>query len=214
MKGLLAVAAFAVVAALAAAAAAEPTQSVTLDVHRFYSETCSCYRLEFSGMVSSGEPNEQVVVMQQKCGRRVSTAAADVSTVEGGLWTAEVGLPFSHDSATYRAHWNGRLSEPWTFRPKLTVWPPAKLRGRRVRVSVFADPEAQTMRRRFVQLQRRSAGRWIPVRRARLAANKRFAGQYSATFTVLTRGLRMRFLVPAKSAAPCYSATVTDTFVS
>jgi hypothetical protein len=51
----------------------------------------------------------------------------------------------------------------------------------------------------------------VPVRQARLRA--RFT-TFEAVFAVPTRGLTLRALVPARSAAPCYTANVTSTWRS
>lgn len=69
---------------------------------------------------------------------------------------------------------------------------------------------------RFIALQRLAGGRWTHVRRARLvsAGFAGYGGRYEATFTVRKRGLRLRILVPAKSAAPCNAPAATETFIS
>ena len=210
MKRRLAVAGLAVFAALASTAGAAPTQSVTLHVHRFYSAECNCFKLQFSGRVSSDAPDEYVVIMQQRCGNNFSTAAGGASTVQGGSWLVEVGLPFSHASATYRARWGGHLSEPWTFRPEMPVWPLRRV-GRRIQFALSAgEYPDQRMKGRIVELQRLAAGRWTRMRRARLVPSRQLSGMFTATFTVRRRGLRVRVAVPEKTAAPCYTATATE----
>jgi hypothetical protein len=200
------------VAALASTGGAAPTQSVTLHVHRFYSAECNCFKLQFSGRVSSEAPDEYVVIMQQKCGNSFATAAGGASTVQGGSWLVEVGLPFSHASATYRARWEGHLSEPWTFRPEIPVWPLRRV-GRRIQFALSAgEYPDRRMKGRIVELQRLAAGRWTRIRHARLFPSRQLSGMFTATFTVRTRGLRVRVAVPEKTAAPCYTATVTETF--
>jgi hypothetical protein len=70
----------------------------------------------------------------------------------------------------------------------------------------------QNMQGRVVELQRLVGGQWRRVRSARLARVRR--GGFDAIFTVQRRGLNLRVLVPARSAAPCYSATASEMFVS
>jgi hypothetical protein len=67
------------------------------------------------------------------------------------------------------------------------------------------------MKGRAVELQRLVGGQWRRLRSARLAP---FRGDFAATFTVRRRGLSLRAVVPARSAAPCYSATASATFTS
>jgi hypothetical protein len=198
------------------AAGAAPTQSVTLlDVRRFWSAECNCFKLQFSGRISSGAASEYVAIMQQKCGRETQTAVGGASTSAGGSWIAEVGLPFSHDSATYRARWEGHASDSWTLRPPIILSQTAQRLARgRYRVVVYADVNMQTLTGRRVNLERLAAGRWVLVRRVPLVRYTLGPGSYTATFAVRKRGLRMRVAVPADVAEPCYSAALTKTFRS
>jgi hypothetical protein len=182
---------------------------VTLRMERFYDNACRCYKLRFSGTIASGAANEYVTILRQACGSRSPTAIAGASTRAGGAWEAEpvMGARPESDSSTYRARWNGRLSEPLTFRGKPQV-SLVELGGGRYRVMVSAD---QNMKGRRIELQRLVGGQWRRLRSARLA---RFRGDFAATFTVRRRGLSLRAVVPARSAAPCYSATASATFTS
>jgi hypothetical protein len=200
--------------AFVVSASAAASQNVTLlDVRRYWSAECNCFKLDFSGRISNGAADEYVAIVQQKCGQNFSTSVGGTSTVHGGSWLVEVGLPFSGNSATYRARWGGHLSEPWTFRPEILVWPVKRI-GRRFAFSLYADYPDQRMRGRVVELQRLAAGRWTRVRRARLVRAQRSFSTFSATFTVRRRGLTLRVAVPEETAAPCYTANVTQTFRS
>lgn len=128
-----------------ASADARPTattaraQAVTLTFLRFYDNACRCYKARLSGSISSGTGGEDVVVLRQYCGRTFSTAVAGARTREGGFWEAEltiVSRPGALVSESYRARWNGHLSEPVTFRGRLAV-SQARLSPGRHRVSVF-----------------------------------------------------------------------------
>jgi hypothetical protein len=182
---------------------------VTLRMERFYDNACRCYKLRFTGTIASEAANEYVSVLRQACGSRSATAIAGASTRVGGAWEAEpvTGARPEFDSSTYRARWNGRLSEALTFRGKLQI-SLAQLGRGRYRVTVGTD---QKMKGRPVELQRLVGGRWRRLRSARLAP---FRGDFAATFTVRRRGLSLRALVPARSAGPCYSASASQTFTS
>jgi hypothetical protein len=184
-------------------------EEVTLRVERFYDNACRCYKLRFSGTIPSGQANEYVVVLRQECGAASSTAIAGGLTQAGGGWVGDpvTGARPEADSSTYRARWNGRLSERVVFRPKLLM-SLTKLGGGRYRVRVDTQ---QNLKGRPVELQRLVGGQWRRVRSARLA---RVGGGFGAILTVRRRGLNLRVLVPARSAAPCYSATASETFVS
>jgi hypothetical protein len=214
VKLRLLAAGFALAAALASAAAAAPTQSVSLEVERFFDTGCQCYKLRFSGAIPSPRANEYVTIMAQACGARSSTAFYGASTREGGSWSAET---WERGGATYRALWNGRLSEPVRLRVE-TKMPINlyKLPRHRLRVTVHTGNSPQSMHRRFVELQRLAGGRWIRVRRERLVGygSAGYGGAYVITLKIRTRGLRMRVLVPEESAAPCFVETASKTFVS
>jgi hypothetical protein len=192
-----------------ATAWAAPAADVTLRMERFYDNAGRCYKLRFSGTIASQAANEYVTILRQECGSRSPTAIAGASTRAGGLWEAEPvsGARPEFDSSSYRARWNGRLSEPLTFRGKLQI-SLAELGRGRYRVAVSTD---QKMKGRPVELQRLVGGQWRRLRSARLAP---FRGDFAATFTVRRRGLSLRALVPARSAGPCYSATASQTFTS
>ena len=213
MKLRLLAAGVALVASFGSAAAAR-TQSVSLEVVRFFDPACQCYKLRFSGTIPSTRANEYVTIMAQPCGARSSTAFSGASTREGGTWSAET---WERGGATYRALWNGRLSEPVRLRTetKITI-NLHRLPRRRLRVSVSTGNSPQSMHGRFVELQRLAAGRWIRVRRERLVGygSAGYGGAYAITLKVRARGLKMRILVPEASAAPCFVESVSRTFVS
>jgi hypothetical protein len=192
--------------------AAPQAPRVTLELERFYDPGCYCYRLRFRGLVSPRAAREYVAVTQQKCGFDFATSVAGASTRADGSWTAASSVAGT-TSATYRARWGRRLSRPVRVRPPLRMQL-AKVGPQRYHVSVSTGEAQQTMDGRFVELQRLAAGSWTRVRRERLTADRGAFGSFSARFTVRTRGLRMRVVVPQKSAAPCFTRTLSQTFVS
>jgi hypothetical protein len=204
-------------AALVPAAAAAPAADVSLAVDT-YREPGSrfLWRIRFSGAVASGAAGESITVMGQRCGQSFSTAVAATTTRAGGFWEVTPDFPSipARDPATYHARWNDRLSEPVTVRPPIWVGSPAKRPGRRWTVLVSAGgPVSRDLRGRLVELQRLAVGQWTLVRRGRLAAGPSGAS-FQVTFTVPTRGLRLRVFVPAKTAAPCYGPAASTTWKS
>jgi hypothetical protein len=205
-------AATAFVAAFAAGAAAAPAADVTLRVERILDQQFGVFRLRFSGVISSGAANEYVAVLHQRCGQRFSTAIGGATTGEGGSWESVPRYGAPPQSGIFRARWGRHVSEPVTLRAPVRV-SVTKLPGRRYRASVLADSD---LNERFIALQRFAGGRWTHVRRARLVAYGQagYGSFYTATFKVRKRGLRLRILVPAKTAAPCHEPAASHTFVS
>jgi hypothetical protein len=168
-------------------------------------------RVRFSGRIPSGQANEYVTVLSQRCGQKSFTAFTGSSTEEGGAWHVDAYQP---GSAVYRARWDNQLSKPITIASRAPVRINlTKLPGRRFRAWLFAETN---MSGRFIALQRLAGGRWIHVRRARLASAgfAGYGGRFEATFVVRKRGLRLRIVVPAKAAAPCNAPATTETFTS
>lgn len=213
------VAGAALVAALASTALAAPAADVTLRVERFYDPVCSgstsgqpggCHKLRFSGTISNGAANEYVALLSQKCGvSGVGASFVGVQTREGGSWEATEG----RGGGTYWARWGDHLSEPVRVRVPVSVFL-TKLRGGSRQLGIRANDSMQNFSRRTVELQGLAGGRWIRVRQARLVADPKSYRTFTAKMAVRQRGLRLRVLIPAKSAAPCYLETATKTWVS
>jgi hypothetical protein len=187
-------------------------EEVTIRLERFYDNACRCYKLRFSGTIASGAANEYVAVLQQKCGTGSATAIAGATTKQGGAWEADPvnGTRPESDSSTYRARWNGRLSEPLVFRGELALWL-TELAGGRYRVNVSTASAPQNMNGRRVELQRLVAGRWTVASRARLSGR---GTTFTAIVTARARNQSFRIFVPRRSAAPCYVATTSQAFVA
>ena len=164
-------------------------------------------RVRFSGVVSSGRPGEYVTVMEQRCGATFSTAMAAATTGPGGFWEATPSTYYQHAPllpGTFRARWNGRFSEPASFRPPLQMFVRRKGGGRRF--DVFVQAHA-TLRGEFLELQRLIGGQWKRVKYLRLGT------AYRVSFAV-RRGWIVRVFAPPETAAPCYTAGATPTFRS
>ncbi len=199
----------------AGAQPAAQAQSVTLSIVSVYDQACRCYKYRFSGQISSSAANEYVTVMRQKCGYSYSTAVTGAQTRAGGFWEAELqpAPRPGYETATYRARWNSRLSNPVKFRGRLPV-SLTKLGGGRYRVSVYKGDALQDLKGRSVVLQRQVSGRWTRIQSARLAVDPKAYATYVATFTVRQRGWTLRAVVPAKAAAPCFTASASEKWVS
>jgi hypothetical protein len=199
-------------AALSVSEGAAQRDDVTIQLERFYDHACRCYKLRFSGTIASGQANEYVAVLQQKCGSGSPNAIAGASTRAGGVWEAEPvsGAAPESDSSTYRARWNNRLSEPLVFRGNVRLSLAEIPRGR-YRVTVDTADTRQNMNGRIVELQRLVAGRWVRVQRAKLRGR---GGAFATTVTARGRGHSFRIAIPARSAAPCYSATTSRPFAA
>jgi hypothetical protein len=208
----IAVAGAALLTASTSAARDPAKASLTLVVDRAYDPECYCYRLRFRGAISPPAANEYIAITQRKCGLDFATSVAGASTRADGSWVAKSSVPES-SSGTFRARWGRRVSKPVTVRPQMRLQL-TKLRAQRYGVTVSTGDAQQEMSGRFVELQRLAAGGWRRVRRARLTADRGAFGTFEATFTVRKRGLRMRIVVPEKSAAPCFATTLSQTFVS
>jgi len=217
---VLTVAAVGVLAASAGVqgAPSKPTtllQSVTLAIVSIYDQACRCYKYRFSGQISSGAVNEYVSVLRQTCGYTYSTAVAGAQTRSGGFWEAELqpAPRPGFETATYRSRWDGVRSQPVSFRGRLPVSLTRLGRGRYL-VSIFTGDARQDMRGRVVVLQRRVSGRWTRIQSARLAPDPTRYATYAATFTVRAHGWTLRALVPTKSAAPCFTVSASEKWVS
>jgi hypothetical protein len=199
--------AIAVPATLASSAA--DAQAVTLSVSH-YINAGKLNALRFSGTIASGVGGEYVEVVGRDCGTNFERSITSTQTVAGGSWRIEnpnPDPPFNHtpvySGATFRARWNDKYSEPsiWRLPLRPTVRKISGRRAWRVHVDPFRPP---SMAGKLVELQRLSRGQWVLVRRARLVGKDDF--RHEAVFSVPTRGLTLRVLLPARSAAPCFEA--------
>ena len=202
-------------APVSARAVAANVQSVTLNFVRFYTNVCNCYKARVSGQVASSSAGEEVVVLRQYCGRSAASASAvgQALTRAGGFWETEllvVSRPDALVSESYRARWNGQFSAPVTFRGKVAV-SRTRVSPSRSRISVFTGVNNPVnLKGRQVVLQRKVGDSWTRIRTARLAPHRVKYYTFVATFTAPRRRWTLRALLPARSAAPCFTASVSD----
>ena len=220
-------------AALAAAAAAvfvTPALAVfaadvTIQARLFIQESSASRQVELTGAVANADAGETVEILAKDCGpnHRFYRVVAGVKTVTGGRWRIVSNAPPTYvqlpTNAYFRARWRGTQSEPALVRVPAFVSVAWRPRLRRADVSVSTGQSGQNIRRRVVELQRKVAGtsQWVRVRRARLGRGtyEGFFGQvFKARFSVPTRGLTLRVLVPDESGAPCFAAGFSQEFRS
>lgn len=187
--------------------------SITLNFARFYTNVCNCYKARVSGQVSSSAAGEDIVILRQYCGRSFGTSVAGTQTREGGFFETEVGFVAPPDgliSESYRARWKDSLSEPVTIRGKLQLLR-KRLGDGRDRITVSTqNVNPQDLKGRQIVLQRETSSGWTRVASARLTPHAVKYYTFVATFKVPQRGWTVRALVPAKSAAPCFTASASE----
>jgi hypothetical protein len=142
---------------------------------------------------------------------------AATRTVSGGSWqirSDRTGWVLPHN-AYFRARWRGEYSEVELLRAPATIWANWRPARRVVVVSVSTWTSGQSLRGRYVELQRRVSGTdsWVRVRRALLMPTQGI-GMFRARFSVQTRGLTLRVVVPAVTGAPCFTAAASDSWRS
>ena len=181
--------------------------------------------LQLEGTVASRTAGEVVDVLSKDCGPRANAyhLVAGTRTIAGGVWRVgqEAGLPSGPSGSYFRARWRGHFSQPALVRYPAGVLATWRPKQRIVTVSVSTWFSGQSLRGRFVELQRRIEGtdEWVRVRRARLGPGRQsrfpLPGRvFEAKFTVPRRGLTLRIYFSQRTAAPCFSAGVSTTWGS
>ena len=199
--------------------------SVTLGVTQFV-DVNKVPAVMFAGTVSNHQEGEVVDILARDCGagseRLVATARSGLGgawRVEGIISQAPLWFQGVYSGSTFRARWGDSFSSPVTWR--LPAKPQvARVTGTRKWV-VHVLPATPIGRVGFkgkrVELQRQAGRGWVRVRSAALArkASLRWgAFNYQASFTIPTRGLRLRAYLPQASAAPCYLPGASRTWRS
>lgn len=208
-----------------AAALGLAADSVTLNFGTFVNAN-KVRAFVFQGTISSRQGGEYVEVLGRDCGAQGERLIAGTQTTGGGSWRVENPLtdpPYTYVSVysgtTFRARWKGSYSAPveWRLPAQPRV---ARISGTRTWVAhvVPATPTGRVgFQGKAIELQRLSPSGWVRVRSARLLKKPSLSWgpfNYQASFTVPTRGLRLRAYLPAGSAAPCYLPGGSATFRS
>jgi hypothetical protein len=178
---------------------------------------------DFAGTVAGAGRGENVDVLGRGCAARDFRLVAGTQTRAGGNWRVSYPpephrpwrFPPIQSGTTLHARWKGRLSAPYAYRAEAPIVVNA-VPGRLARSVHVAPPPPGTvsMKGKVVLLQRLRGRNWVTIRSARLAhkpSYERGALNHEAVFSV-QYGWTLRVVLPAKSAAPCYRKTVTESF--
>jgi hypothetical protein len=191
-------------AALAAAAGAAPPVTLTLAASTATVTYGSPVTL--SGQLSTQKANQAIGLAATECGSTKQTKAATVKTIANGAYSSSVtptiGTAYQ---ATYKNVKSASISI--AVRPLLEL---AKTSGGHYTAKATAG---QALTGKFVLFQRykKLRKRWVQVKRLPLGAAVPGATKpamvSSVSFTsTLPRGTRVRMLITAKQAGPCYAA--------
>jgi len=216
---LLALAAMGIAVAAGVASAAPQADQVTLQLRQFRNAN-KVLVLTWYGQVSRGAAGEDVEVLARNCGTKQFYPIAATKTFAGGAWEIESqssvppygSVRWSYGQ-TFRARWRAELSN--TISLRVPFEPFVKKIPKRRAWKVYVNPGDKDWTGKVVELQRRSGGKWIFYKRARLvrkASLKLGAYNHEAVFVVSARGLTLRAYLPAKTAAPCHLAGGSEPF--
>jgi hypothetical protein len=155
------------------------------------------------GVVASRQMGVSVTIIGQPFGQNSRTVSATVLTGADGTWSYPVRPAIR---TAYQASANGGMSPPVLIgvRPAVSL---RTITGARLSTRVVAGT---SFAGRFVQLQRRSHGRWMTVKRARL--NAKSAAIFHAR--ALPRGRStIRIAMSVNQAGPGYLGGLSRTIV-
>jgi plastocyanin len=155
-----------------------------------------------SGVVSSQAANQTVTIRGQSYGETAFRKVADVTTSAGGAWTytAHPTIRTVFDSV-----WGKNTSTELTVgvRPLVSIH---ALSGNGFSTKVLA---ARSFAGKFVQLQRRSGGQWVTLKRVRLGSTS--AATLKASLP--TGNSTLRFAFSVNQAGAGYLAGFSRTLV-
>jgi hypothetical protein len=210
------------VSGLAAHGSAAPHADVTLSVST-YRNANGVLALVFSGAVSNAPPNQVVEIVGRDCGGTGFRLISSGRTRSGGGFEVENPervFPYRstpwQSGITFKARSSDKESEPYTLRLEapLNV---INVRGAKRKWRVWTSPPGEgtvSMKGKVVQLQRLRGATWKTIARKPLVYKPRLvngsAFNHEAIFTVKQRGWRLRAILPAKHALPCYTTGISS----
>ena len=158
--------------------------------------------ITLSGVVSNQAANETVTIRAQSYGSTAFLKLADVKTGAGGAWTYTAHPTIR---TVFDSMWGKNASTQITVgvRPLVSIH---ALSGNRFSTKVLA---ARSFAGRFVQLQRRSAGQWVTLKRVRLGSTS--AGTLKASLPMGNSTLR--FAISVNQAGAGYLAGFSRTLL-
>ena len=164
--------------------------------------------LTLSGVVSSQQANESVVVNSQECGKTASTRIGAATTTAGGNWTFVVKPTIN---TVYQGRWrtNDSSTVAVKVRPRIRV---SRVGSRfNARVTAAQSFAGKTL---LLQRYRTVVRRWATLKRVRLGASTTpTAGTHvtPARFrAAIRRGWRLRVFLPQTQAGTCYLAAPSN----
>lgn len=162
-----------------------------------------------SGVISSQQAGESVVVQGQECGKTAFTRLGAATTTAGGNWTLVVKPTIN---TVYQARWRTNTSSAATVkvRPAIRL---SRVRSRfTARVTAAQSFTGKTV---LFQRYRPAVRRWATLKRVTLgAATTPTAGTFVTTARFRARirqGWRVRVLLPQAQAGTCYLAAPSNT---
>lgn len=155
-----------------------------------------------TGVVSSHAANETVTIRGQSYGRNAFLKLADVKTAAGGGWTYTAHPTIR---TVFDSMWGKNASPQITVgvRPLVSIH---ALSGNRFSTKVLA---AHSFAGKFIQLQRRSGGQWVTLKRVRLGSTS--AATLKASLP--TGNSTLRFAFSVNQAGAGYLAGFSRTLV-
>ena len=155
-----------------------------------------------SGVVSNRAPNQTVTIRGQSYGGNAFVKLADVKTDAAGNWTYTAHPTIR---TVFDSMWGKNASTQITVgvRPLVSI---RALSGNRFSTKVLA---ARSFAGKFVQLQRRSGGQWVTLKRVRLGSTS--AATLKASLPMGNSTLRFAFSVNQAGAG--YLAGFSGTLV-
>jgi plastocyanin len=159
-----------------------------------------------SGTISSGAAGDTVNIDAMECGKTTFTRVTSVKSVANGAWSSPVKPTMN---TTYQASWRNAKSAQLATKvaPGLSL---RRVAAHRYKASLTA---AQALTGKYVVLQRyaRAKRAWKTVKRVTLRTSKPGITPTVVSSTTvrlrIPRGTRLRLLLTADQAGPCYVTT-------
>jgi hypothetical protein len=208
------------------AAASSQAEPVTLSTREYTNPTSKLRVYVWYGQIASNAAGEDVEILGRDCHSKGFRLFAATKTSPGGGYEVENAQPQPPyqivdviSGTAFRARWRDQLSSTLLHKlPLPTVYVLQVPKKRAWRVIVNPAPVYEKMAGKLVVLQRQRGGKWVAYKQAKLVHKPTFeyggATNHEARFEVPQRGLKLRALLPAKSAAPCYHAKATGAWRS
>jgi hypothetical protein len=165
------------------------------------------------GSVASNRAGEAVTIQARDCGHDAFRVVSGAETHAGGGWSIHFGPGIN---STVRAVWRNARSAPITLREPVRVTLNDRP-GRRVEVIVTAQRNFWRKRVRIQRFARRLDAwvnaRWVVLADTHSRPGSPFTSTVAEIALRLPAGTRVRAIVPASEARPCYVAGTSPPIV-